>query len=1118
MVFIVNGQMKSSEKKGARNKFATISLIIICLVVIAAIFGFQVFGRNHKLTTGELVINEVMASNRYTMTSETLGTPDWIELYNDSGEAIDLSGYGLTNNAKDFRKFTFPNITLDAGEYLVVYACDATENTGEDDLVTGFNISKSGELLFLSDAYAGLVQQLEVPELYSDVSYARSASGAYGFTFSATPGSTNDDSTICSSLSQLLNESSGTLVINELVPYPSDGLAWAELYNPADKAIQLNDYYISDNPNDPLRVRLPNYILKSKGYALICFSSYADSVENDQLIVGFGIGREDTTLQLTSADGELQSALTWSTDLPNDISVVRGDGVCNIAPPTPLADNPAEIWTFQEPSAMDSSDPVVISEVMPDNKGLFPDRNGETHEWVELYNQTNSPVSLKGYYLSDDPKSPARYALPDQTIDANRYLVIWLSNDGNSDDDLHAGFSLAVGETLTLTDLSTMRQDMCTIDGKCPENASFSVSDDGAYQYYGTPTPGYANAKPYAISNQIGWFNSDGVCISEVYASGDGTQGDWVELFNGSSNQVTLDGWFLTDDYSEPQKLSLTGISIPAEGYAVINISTIASGASLSISSAGETLFLLNEVGCPDDIYQTGVLTNGVTSGRVVTDETIGRVFFSQSTYGESNALITYSGYAAAPNISVTELYHDAPFSLIIGASSADAVIRYTTDGSYPDEDSSVYLGPIEISQSCVIRAASFEEGLLPSTCVSGTYLFSEPHTIPVVCIVADPDELHLVLKTQQREDKPECIGDLAYYDESGEFCVTFRAGIRAKGRSMLKYSQKSFSVKLRGRFGQSSVSYPFFEDSDILTYSAFSLRNGGQDRSRARLRDSYFSRLAEGLNIDNIKTRIIALYLNGEFYGIYDLNEEQDESYLASHYGVDADAVDIINRNDEVKEGSADEFLRIRQFAINEDLSDDVVYAQFCEWVDVAYFTDYLVFRSYIADTDMINQAYWRSQDYSVKWRPIFFDLDYGLFGNEYAQSYEKDVLSKYFSETGIPSADKSKTYFEIYIGLKKNAGWRRRFVARYVELMYTTLSPENMLAVLDEMDDDYLTEMPRQVEAIHFPSSVKNTPLGLEQLRDAIEKRPTYALEYLKTNFPSEADYIDELLKLYE
>ena len=82
----------------------------------------------------------------------------------------------------------------------------------------------------------------------------------------------------------------------------------------------------------------------------------------------------------------------------------------------------------------------------------------------------------------------------------------------------------------------------------------------------------------------------------------------------------------------------------------------------------------------------------------------------------------------------------------------------------------------------------------------------------------------------------------------------------------------------------------------------------------------------------------------------------------------------------------------------------------------------------------------------------------------------------------------------------------------------MSTTLSPENMLALLDEMDDTYLAEMPRQIAAIAFPPSIEYTERWLEQLRTGIRERPAYALEYLKENFPEEAAYIDELVASYQ
>ena len=1108
-------------KKRIRERISTLILVSLCLLGIIFVYHLLKNTPVHGPYSSGLVINEVMTSNRYALSDDIDGTPDWIELYNASDSDINLAGYSLTNNVKDFRKYVFPNVTLRKHGYLLLYASNNEQESNESRLCTGFNLSRTGEFLFLSDSYAGLVQQLEVPELLNDVSYARMRSGSYGFSCNSTPGESNDDSSIVESLSLLTNAETGSLMISELMPFGIDGRSWIELYNPSEGAIQISDYYLSDKPNNPQRDRLPDYVLKPKGYVLIYFTTSSISGgKEDYLIANFGISKEDTVLQLSNADGSLADVFIWETGFPKGLSLIRTGGDLRVSIPTPLAENSGANWIYRAPKEMDESDPIVVNEIMPANNGIFSDQAGDSPEWVELTNRSGSAVSLSGYYISDDLDAPARYALPDVTIEPNAFLVVWLSGKSTASvEEIHANFRLSSGESLVLTDFSKMRQQMIAIEDSCPINCSFSKSADGSLVYYGTPTPGFRNAKPYTEPSQVGWFSSDSVIISEVCAYSNSDQSEWVELYNGSSSSVSLDGWHLTDKCFVSTGLDLNGITLsPGEYIRIPTSSDKDSTKSFGISSAGETIFLLKPDGNPADIFQTGLLHDGITSGRDVFDKSTARVFFMAPTPGKANSTTKYDGISPSPILSNTDLYHEAPFVLQLSTSSDQAVIYYTLDGSEPTKKSKLYGEGIEIAKDCVIRATAFQDGLLPSASASATYLFSRRHSIPVVCIVADPENLTPVLKTTQRINKPECLSELTYFDEFGELCVRFPAGLRAKGRSMLKYTQKSFSVKLRGRYGQSSISYPFFEDSSILTYSAFSLRNGGQDRSRSRLRDSYYSRLAEDLSIDNIKTRIVAVYLNGKFYGIYDLNEEQDESFLASHYGVDADAVDIINRNDEVKEGSADEFLRVRAFALNEDLSDDSVYTKFCEWIDVDYFTDYLVFRSYIADTDMINQAYWRSQDYSVKWRPILFDLDYGLYGNQYQQSYEKDVLSYYFDEDGIPSANKTKTYMDIYIGLKKNAGWRKKLVERYVELMHTTLSVENMLALLDEMDDDYIAEMPFQVALVRFPASNDNIVLGLEQLRDAIRMRPDYAIKYLKLNFPAEAEYIDELLEKYK
>lgn len=184
-------------------------------------------------------------------------------------------------------------------------------------------------------------------------------------------------------------------------------------------------------------------------------------------------------------------------------------------------------------------------------------------------------------------------------------------------------------------------------------------------------------------------------------------------------------------------------------------------------------------------------------------------------------------------------------------------------------------------------------------------------------------------------------------------------------------------------------------------------------------MRDAVCMRMVEGLNIDNCATRPVVAYINGRYWGIYDLNEDQNADFLAAHYGVNPDEVDIIRRNTGALKGSSADIKRVRDFAGSRNLSNEELFKQYLEWVDVDYFTDYLIAQIYFCNGDMFNQKYWRSHDYSVKWRPVFYDLDFGLSGSQ-------NLLYDYFNPVGVPSANGSLTDMRLYVGLEKNAEWR--------------------------------------------------------------------------------------------
>ncbi|MFV2067913.1 MAG: lamin tail domain-containing protein, partial [Pirellulales bacterium] len=91
-----------------------------------------------NLLAADLVISEFMASNGSTL-SDAQGTfPDWIEVHNPSDAVVDLDGWSLTDNTTDPRKWSFPNIALEAGGYLTLFASGYSNGTDDFQQVRDF--------------------------------------------------------------------------------------------------------------------------------------------------------------------------------------------------------------------------------------------------------------------------------------------------------------------------------------------------------------------------------------------------------------------------------------------------------------------------------------------------------------------------------------------------------------------------------------------------------------------------------------------------------------------------------------------------------------------------------------------------------------------------------------------------------------------------------------------------------------------------------------------------------------------------------------------------------------------------------------------------------------------
>lgn len=139
-----------------------------------------------------LVINELVTSNGRGLEDEDGDRPDWIELYNPGVAAINLSGYGLSDDPRAPFKWRFPLRVLPARGFLLVFASGKNRTNGVQ-LHANFRLSASGESVRLTRGDGHVNDAVTVPALPQDIAYGRQPDGGaeWYFLASPTPGAAN---------------------------------------------------------------------------------------------------------------------------------------------------------------------------------------------------------------------------------------------------------------------------------------------------------------------------------------------------------------------------------------------------------------------------------------------------------------------------------------------------------------------------------------------------------------------------------------------------------------------------------------------------------------------------------------------------------------------------------------------------------------------------------------------------------------------------------------------------------------------------------------------------------------------------------------------------------------
>ena len=130
----------------------------------------------HQLPiVGGLVINEIMAGNVNAVADQNGEYDDWVELYNGNSFSLNLNGYYLSDNENELTKWTFPNITIPANGYLIVW-CDTAGNS-QTGLHTTYRLSSDQEEVYLTDPTNTVIDAVHYVNMIADKGFARVPNG-----------------------------------------------------------------------------------------------------------------------------------------------------------------------------------------------------------------------------------------------------------------------------------------------------------------------------------------------------------------------------------------------------------------------------------------------------------------------------------------------------------------------------------------------------------------------------------------------------------------------------------------------------------------------------------------------------------------------------------------------------------------------------------------------------------------------------------------------------------------------------------------------------------------------------------------------------------------------------
>lgn len=801
---------------------------------------------------------------------------------------------------------------------------------------------------------------------------------------------------------------------------------------------------------------------------------------------------------------------------------------------------------------------VVINELVPANT-ILQDDFEVTSDWIELFNPTVDTLSLEGYRLSDTPEDSTAWTFGDVSLAPGSHLLVFASGR-NIPANLSYETIIEQGDLwkyLIPDDNLAGDWRMPGFDDSNwetgPSGFGYGDGDDNTMLSFGTRSV-YIR-KSFSLDNIdqiasvllhidyddafIAYINGEEIARANIGAPGEETgfdaepftdheaimySGEYPDFFDVST---AVD---LLEEGENILAIQHYNISSSSSDLTVIPYLTLGrrdgSNQSLSpdipvpenrihadfkLSADGEEVYLFDPGGTLQDSTAFPSIPDNYSYGRLE-DGAGDWVLFSSPTPEQINDGPYYTGI----NLDTigfshpSGIYEDSILLILTGSDS----IRFTLDGSEPDAFSTLYTEPLVIEENTILKARIFDSNLLGNR-FSNTYLIDAEHDLPVIDLNTRPEYLWdpeigmYVLGNNYQNSFPffganfwedwEYPFDLRYFDTDGSLVYETRCGAKIFGGWSRGLDQRSFSLFAREEYGDDAFHYKFFENRPYDKFESLVLRNSGNDWESSMMRDGVMTSLMEGSRVDYQAHRPVVVYLNGEYWGVYNLREKINEHFLASLHDVDPGDVDLLEDEGKLKHGSAQEYNELRDFIEGNSMVDPENFAWVTDRIDEIGFIQYQVAQIYYDNRDWPgnNIRYWKSGH--RKWRWILFDTDFGLSIWD-PQAYKSNTLTFATAANGPdwPNPPWSTLFLRRFL---ENESFRKKFVNYFADAMNSIFLPsfaiERVNDMADVINEEMYTHRPRWGQSVyHWQESVND-------MRTFFDERPDFMRHYIKQYF---------------